>query len=128
MTQLAIQAGHPLDWTVMSQERMIAVCIDAQESGNTLAIQRLFEEITNPARVLMLKEAIGFMEKQDINWNQRYLATAFAGQEYEGVVAASSMQHFILMTSEFQIIICSITNLPTNRMPDQSIRFTMQEK
>jgi cell filamentation protein len=128
MTQLAMQAGHPLDWTVISQERIVAVCIDAQESGNTLALRRLFDEITNPTRILMLKEAIGFMESQEINWNQRYLATALVGREYEGVVAASSLQNFILMTSEFQIIVCNIANLPINRMPDQSIRFTIQEK
>ncbi len=122
ISQLATFANHPLDWTVVSQERMISASIDSV-NGNTSPMQRLIEEISDPQKTTVLGDAIAFLESHDINWNQRYLATTIVGLEYEGILVSHSAKHFILMTTEQQIIIGFRSDLPMPRVSNAKIYF-----
>ena len=89
MVQLAAQAGHPLNFDVVSAERMSVVSLEARQ-GDLAGMQRLFREISDPGRVAALEKAIGFLEKENVPWQEMYIATATPGQQYSAVVALSS--------------------------------------
>ncbi len=114
LSELARDAGHRLDWDVVSQERMISISIDGSR-GERDAVRRLMTEITDPARVEALRGAIRYLESEGVNWNERYLATATPGVEYQGIVAASGSRHTILFSSDQQVIVAQTRDLPRER-------------
>lgn len=56
--QLAKEARHHLDFSVVSKERMIQASIAANEQGDTSMMRRLFDEISDPTRVSLLRDSI----------------------------------------------------------------------
>jgi cell filamentation protein len=76
---LAKQAGHTLDFSVVSRERMIQASIAGNESGDPRMMRRLFVEISDPVRVAALSKAIESLEQHGFAWNDRYIATAEPG-------------------------------------------------
>jgi cell filamentation protein len=107
---LAQSAGFQLAWDVVSRERMISVSVDSAQ-GQHAAMQRLLEEISHPELVLELRNAIGFLEAQKINWNERYVAMATPGTMYEGVVAARAKRYAIVQTPDGQVIVTSLDQI-----------------
>ena len=59
---LADEAGHKLDFSVVSRERMIQASIAGNENGDPTMMRRLFTEIGDPVRVAALSKAIGALE------------------------------------------------------------------
>ena len=110
LSLLARDAGHPLVWDVVSQERMIAA-ITRCSRGERAPMRRLIAEITNTARSNALRDAIWFLEREEINWNERYLATAETGQAYEGVIAAGGSRHSMVFSSDEKIIVALTEDL-----------------
>lgn len=53
--ELAQQAGHKLDFSVVSRERMIQASIAGDENGDPSMMRRLFREISDPVRVAALR-------------------------------------------------------------------------
>ena len=80
---LAREVGHSLAFDVVSRERMILASIEASQERLNM-IQRLVNEISDLGRVAPLREAVAFLESQNFDWNNRYLATTEPGQLYEG--------------------------------------------
>jgi cell filamentation protein len=107
---LAQSAGLQLAWDVVSRERMISVSIDSAQ-GQHAAMQRLLEEIIDPKLVLELRNAIGFLKAQNINWNERYVAMATPGRVYEGIVAARAKRYAIVQTLEGQVIVTPLDQI-----------------
>jgi cell filamentation protein len=101
---LAYSAGYQLAWDVVSRERMIAVSIDSAQ-GQHDAMQRLLDEISNPSLVLEMRGAIGFLEAQNINWSERYVAMATPGTTYEGIVVARAKRYAIVQTPDGHVIV-----------------------
>ena len=56
MRELAKEAGHNLDFSVISQERMIQASIAAHERGDPSMIRRMFDEISDPPRATLLRK------------------------------------------------------------------------
>ncbi|MDD9334024.1 MAG: Fic family protein, partial [Bartonella sp.] len=57
--KLAKAAGHKLDFSVVTQKRMIHACSNAMpENANYEVMRHLFEDISNPEKVHLLQEAI----------------------------------------------------------------------
>jgi len=54
---------------------MIQASIAGNEKSDPCMMSRLFNEISNPARVAALKKAIAGLEKHGFSWNDRYIAT-----------------------------------------------------
>jgi hypothetical protein len=79
LEQLAHAAGHDLDFTVISRERMIQASIAAHEQDDTSMMRRMFNEISDPGRVALLRASLAALDKLDIEWNDRYVATIAQG-------------------------------------------------
>lgn len=100
---------------------MIAASIEGSR-GERAPMRRLIAEITNTARVKPLRDAIGFFDREQVNWNERYLATAETGQAYEGVIAARGASHSIVFSHDAQIIVALTADL--GEVQDDRVRFT----
>jgi cell filamentation protein len=109
--ELAKQAGHSLDFTVVSKERMIQASIAANDHGDPTVMRRMFREISDPLRTDALRAAIAFFEAQGFPWNDRYLATTEPGHRVELTMAGIAGAHFMGRTRS-QILIGNTSDLP----------------
>jgi cell filamentation protein len=123
MEQLAHDAGHNLDFTVISKERMIQASIAAHERDDTSMMRRMFDEISDPERVVRLRKSIAALEKLDVDWNNRYVATITPGHSVELVLAGVAGDQFMARTRS-EILFGRVSDLPKPR-PQQGQTFTL---
>ena len=123
MEQLAHAAGHDLNFTVISKERMIQASIAAHERNDTSMMRRMFDEISDPERVTLLRNSIAALEKSKIDWNNRYVATIAAGHSLELVFAGISGDQFMARTKS-DILFGWVYDLPTP-YPQRNQTFTL---
>ncbi|MEA2909616.1 MAG: cell filamentation protein [Bradyrhizobium sp.] len=123
LEQLAHAAGHDLDFTVISRERMIQASIAAHERDDTSMTRRMFDEISDPGRVALLRASLAALDKLDIEWNDRYVATIAPGHTLELVFAGVSGNQFMARTAS-KILFGRISDLPVLR-PQQGQSFTL---
>lgn len=111
LQELAEDAGHHLDFRVVSRERMIQVSIAAHQEKDIGPMRRLLDEISNPNRVAALTPAIGFLDAQKYPWNDRYLATTEPGHTETVTMVGINGPHFMSRTSA-TILIGQRSDLP----------------
>lgn len=109
--KLAKQAGHELDFSVVTRERMIQASIAGNEGGDTAMMRRMFDEISDPVRVAALNKAIDALGRLDFPWNDRYLATAEPGHKVEVTMAGVAGDQFMART-ENSVLIGKVSDLP----------------
>jgi cell filamentation protein len=122
MEELAKQAVHSLDFTVVSRERMIQASIAANEQGNPAMMRRVFDEISNPQRVAAMREAIEALDRHGYPWNDRYIATMQPGHRVEVTMAGMAGEHFMARTGA-EILIGKTADLPDPH-PERGATFT----
>lgn len=123
MEALAHEAGHKLDFSVVSRERMIQASIAGNENGDPTMMRRLFTEISDPERVAALSKAIGALEQNGFPWNDRYIATAEPGHKVDVRLAGVAGDQFMART-QTAIVIGKASDLPGQR-PAQGQEFTL---
>jgi hypothetical protein len=124
MERLAHAAGHDLDFTVISRERMIQASIDAHERGDTSMMRRMFDEISDPVRVALLRQSLAALDKSKTDWNDRYVATIAPGHTVELVFAGVAGKQFMARTAS-KILFGQVSDLPTPR-PQRNQTFTLR--
>lgn len=122
MLQLADQAGHDLNFDVVSGERMSTVSYEAR-AGDVSSMQRLFQEITDPERVQLLQEGQAYLEQLRFDWHKAYVATATPGREYQGQVAVTSPD-VVVLRSEGDILLAQTRDFERQPAPRESVSFT----
>jgi cell filamentation protein len=120
---LAHEAGHNLDFSVVSRERMIQASIAGNENGDPSMMRRLFTEIGDPERVAALSKAIGALERHGFPWNDNYIATAEPGHKVDVRLAGIAGDEFMART-QTAILIGKTSDLPQRR-PDRGEEFTL---
>jgi cell filamentation protein len=123
MEQLAHSAGHTLDFTVVSKERMIQASVVANEQGDPSMLRRMFDEISDPARTALLRESIAGLEGLKFDWNDRYVATLTPGHTVQLVFAGTAGDQFMGRT-QTEILFGRISDLPEPR-PERGETFTV---
>ncbi|MBW4025511.1 MAG: hypothetical protein HIU92_20705 [Proteobacteria bacterium] len=111
MQELAENAGHSLDFRVVSRERMIQASIAAHESRDIGPMRRMLDEISNPNRIAALTPAIAFLNSAKYPWNDRYVATLEPGHVEDLTIVGMNGAHFIART-ESTILIGQRADLP----------------
>jgi cell filamentation protein len=102
---------------------MIAASIGANEQADPAVMRRLFVEISDPARVAALRQAIDFFEREHFPWNDRYIATTEPGHAVALTLAGVAGEHFMGRTAA-QILIGNTRDLPAPR-PARNESFTI---
>jgi cell filamentation protein len=111
MEQLALAAGHDLDFTVISRERMVQASVAAHERGDTSMMRRMFDEISDSGRAALLRQSLAALDKLNVDWNDRYVATIAPGHAVELVLAGIAGNHFMARTAT-QILFGRVSDLP----------------
>ena len=111
LRELAKEAGHSLDFSVVSSERMIQASILANEQDDGSMMRRMFDEISDPDRVANLRRGIAALEKADFDWNGHYVATVEPGHTVELVLAGISGEQFMARTRS-EILFGDVRHLP----------------
>ncbi len=122
MSQLAQQAGHKMDFSVVSHERMYAASEHAT-AGDLKPMERLMDEITDPGRTEKLSTLTNFFDAQNYDWHEHYLATTSAGRKYRGTLAGVAGDDFF-MKSENSIVVGNSKDLPPDAETHQEVVFT----
>jgi cell filamentation protein len=122
--ELAKRAGHDLDFSVVTGERMIQASIAGNENGDNTMMCRMFDEISDPARVTALDLAIEALKQHRFAWNDAYIATAEPGHAVEVVMAGVAGEQFMARTAT-AIIIGQVVDLPEPR-PQSGDTFTLE--
>lgn len=127
---LAERAGHPLEFGVISDERMTFVSVAAHERGDLAPMRRMFAEITNPDRVNALEVAQQAIERfrpvqapHVTAWDGIYMATTEPGQDYRGVFSGAAGRNFMMQRDDGAIIIGNVVDLPEPR-PESGARLS----
>jgi cell filamentation protein len=123
MRELAKEAGHDLDFSVVSKERMIQASIEAHEQNDPSMMGRMFDEISDPARAALLRESIVALEKLNFDWNNNYVATLAPGHTVDLVFAGAAGDQFMART-QAEILFGRTTDLPEPR-PERGETFTV---
>ncbi len=66
---------------------------------------RLFEEIIDAERVQPLRRAILFLTRESFNWNDTYIATTVAGENYSGRLVGRDGESFMIRSDDNRILI-----------------------
>lgn len=111
LQELAEEAGHKLDFRVVSRERMIQASIAAHEERDIGPMRRMLDEISNPHRVAALTPAIAFLNSMKYPWNERYLATTEPGHAEAITLVGMNGPHFMART-DATILVGQRADLP----------------
>ncbi len=123
MTQLAEQAGHPLQFEAVTQQRMTVVSFDASV-GDKDSMRRLFGEITDPDRARVLQRGFDSLHERYGDQVQAvYLTSTTAGETYAGQLQHKDRQHFI-MDSTGDRVVGHPQDLPKGSSPGEVVKVT----
>jgi cell filamentation protein len=126
MRELAKNAGHDLDFSVISKERMIQASIAANEGRRPGMMRRLFKDAVIPARREALAKAIADLDAAGFAWNDRYIAAAEPRHSVELTLAGIACAQFMARTSN-AIIIGRSADLPSPA-PASGQTFTLKPR
>ncbi|WP_017195951.1 BID domain-containing T4SS effector [Bartonella birtlesii] len=93
---LAKAAGYQLDFSLATQKRMVAVCTEAIQYGNTQLLKDLFEDISNPEKIRLLKEFMDHINNTGRDVNNRLVMATKAGETYMGTYKGCYSEGFVL--------------------------------
>ncbi|AGF76311.1 BID domain-containing T4SS effector [Bartonella vinsonii] len=91
---LAKAAGHQLNFSLVTKERMMLSSIAVEKEGNLEPMKHLFEDISNPEKVLLLKEFMDNMKESGRNVNDRPVMVAKEGETYTGLFRGFGVEGF----------------------------------
>jgi cell filamentation protein len=126
MRELAKNAGHDLDFSVISKERMVQASIAANEGRRPGMMRRLFKDAVIAARREALAKAIASLDAEGFPWNDRYIAAAEPRHSVELTLAGIAGAEFMGRTSN-AIIIGRTADLPSPA-PTRGQIFTLKPR
>jgi len=104
--KLAAAAGHKLDFSVVTAERMTLASIAASERGDLAPMKHMFEDISNPQKQHILKEFLTAMRKNGMDEiNYHHVVAAQEGVSYSGKFVGGGPDGFAMTINNRDIVI-----------------------
>ncbi|PIT70137.1 adenosine monophosphate-protein transferase, partial [Bartonella tribocorum] len=94
--KLAQAAGHQLDFSLVTQERMTLASVAGAVKGDLEPMQHLFEDISNPEKIDLLKEFMDNMENMGRNVNNLPVMVTKEGETYTGLYRGAGLNSFAI--------------------------------
>ncbi|MGF7158268.1 BID domain-containing T4SS effector [Bartonella heixiaziensis] len=95
--KLAQSAGHKLDFSLVTEERMNLASIASLKHRDLEPMKDLLEDISNPEKVLVLKEFMDHMKAFGLeSINHRLIMTAKEGETYTGFYRGGGTNGFMI--------------------------------
>ncbi|CDO47376.1 adenosine monophosphate-protein transferase [Bartonella henselae] len=101
---LAKAAGHQLNFSFITKERMMVASVAVAENGDLEPMQHLFEDISNPEKICLLKEFMDTMKNTGRNVSDRPVMVAKEGETYTGTYRGAGLEGFALNVKGAYII------------------------
>ncbi len=90
-------AGHPLDFSLVTEKRMNLASIASLKHNDKEEMKHLLEDISNPEKILILKEFMDNMKHIGFeNIHHHLITTAKEGHTYKGFYRGSGPNGFML--------------------------------
>ncbi|MCZ2158936.1 BID domain-containing T4SS effector [Bartonella sp. 220] len=102
--KLAQAAGHQLDFSLATKTRMMAASSEAAQHGDTQRMKELFEDISNPEKMLLLEKFMNHMEELGHNVHDCLVMVAQEGVTYLGTYKGGDFGGFVLDTQGIYIL------------------------
>ncbi|EJF75921.1 BID domain-containing T4SS effector [Bartonella alsatica] len=101
---LAKAAGHRLEFSLVTRERMITAYAEAAKYGNTQLMRDLFEDISNPEKIYILQEFMNNMKELGHNVHDRLVMAAKEDETYTGIYKGANFGSFVLEAQGIYVI------------------------
>ncbi|UNE53785.1 BID domain-containing T4SS effector [Bartonella machadoae] len=101
---LAKAAGHQLDFSLATKERLTTASIAAAQDGDLEPMHHLFEDISHPEKRRILKEFMNSMKALGRNVNDRPVMVAKEGETYSGTYRGAGVEGFTVNVKGAYII------------------------
>ncbi|PIT69010.1 BID domain-containing T4SS effector [Bartonella tribocorum] len=92
--KLAQAAGHQLNFSLVTKERMLVASVAAIQNDNLEPMQHLFEDISNPEKICLLQEFMDNMKNLGRNINDRPVMVTKEGETYTGTYRGAGLNSF----------------------------------
>jgi cell filamentation protein len=101
---------------------MVQASIEAN-GGDPGMMTRIFEEITDADRIQPLRRAIAFLTREKFNWNDIYVATTTAGEDYAGRLVGRDGDDFMMRSDDDRILIGRVADIDPSAQSGDRIVF-----
>ncbi len=101
LSAVASNAGHELDFSIVTRERMVAVSVQSHK-GDISGMQRMFDEMLDPRQLHAMRRVTSFLRTTSVPWNDLYVATTRAGQDYHGTLVQRAGRDFLMKVEHGQ--------------------------
>ncbi|WP_375660104.1 MULTISPECIES: BID domain-containing T4SS effector [unclassified Bartonella] len=91
---LAKAAGHQLDFSLVTKERMLVASVAAIQNDNLEPMQHLFDDISNPNKIPLLKEFMSNTKELGRSVNDRPVMVTKEGETYTGTYRGAGLNSF----------------------------------
>ncbi|PIT67937.1 adenosine monophosphate-protein transferase, partial [Bartonella tribocorum] len=102
--KLAQAAGHQLDFSLITQDRMDLVNYAGAVKGDLEPMKHLFEDISNPEKIDLLREFLDNMGNKGYNMNPHPVLVAKEGETYTGQYRDTGFHSFAINMNGAYII------------------------
>ena len=125
LRELSVQAGHPMDLRVATEERVIEASIAGQK-GDHGPMQRLMTEAIDPERARSLRAAIDHLEKHlgTEKVSGLYVAATTPNEHYAGTLVDRAGKDFMFQLPNHHILIGHTADISAAARPRDAIEFT----
>ncbi|WP_208436176.1 BID domain-containing T4SS effector [Bartonella phoceensis] len=105
MEKLGQAAGHPIDFSFITKERLTHASIEAMQHGNSEPMQHLFEDVTHPQKSLVLKEFVSQMKHSGLEEiNNCMVIAAKEGVSYDGIYRDCAAEGFVIEVGDIFVV------------------------
>ncbi|WP_019221913.1 BID domain-containing T4SS effector [Bartonella senegalensis] len=94
LEKLACAAGHQLDFSLVTKERMMVASVAVAEKGDLEPMQHLFEDISHPEKIRLLREFMDNMKSAGRNVSDRPVMVVKEGETYTGTYRGAGFEGF----------------------------------
>ena len=91
-----------------------------------MGVQHIFDEILDPRQVNAMRKALDFLRDTTVPWNDLYISTTRAGQDYEGVLVGRAGADFMLRVrhgDDTRLVVGDASDLAADTDSGSSVRF-----
>lgn len=116
LSAVASNAGHELDFSIVTRERMVAVSVQSHK-GDVSSMRRMFDEMLDPRQLQAMRRVTSFLRTTSVPWNDLYVATTRAGQDYHGTLVQRAGRDFLMKVEhgqEARLLVGDAVDLPAD--------------
>lgn len=127
MEQLAMRAGHTLDFRGVTGERMVGASIESHH-GDNAALRAIIAESIDPDRVALRIEAVMALDRSGLQANDFWIETLAPGHRADGALLGKFSTHCSVLTEDNRLLIAPASALPDHAELHKPVAFVYERR